>query len=77
VSAWAAVLDDLETRGGTVPQVAARLDLPPALVRSIIDHAERLGVLAVAGTDCGSSCPTGPDPPAACAGCPLVPRSRR
>lgn len=76
MSAWALVLDDAAARGGTVPQVAARLGLPEELVRSILDHAERLGLVAVADGGCASGCPHGPDLPAACAGCPLA-RSRR
>jgi hypothetical protein len=71
VSAWAAVLDDASTRGGTPAQVAARLGLPRSLVEAVLDHAQRLGVVAVAGRGCGSGCPTGPETPPACAGCPL------
>jgi len=71
VSAWAAVLDDASTRGGTRAQVAARLGLPRSLVEAVLDHAQRLGVVAVAGRGCGSGCPTGPETPPACAGCPL------
>jgi hypothetical protein len=70
VSAWAAVLDDVAARGGTPAQVAARLGLPGALVHAILDHAARLGVVAVA-SGCGTGCPTGPDAPPGCAGCPL------
>jgi len=72
VSAWAAVLDDVATRGGTPAQVATRLGLPAPLVRAVLDHAERLGVLAVAGRGCGSRCPTAPETPPSCAGCPLA-----
>jgi len=71
VSAWAAVLDDVTVRGGTSAQVATRLGLPIPLVQAVLDHAERLGVVAVAGRGCGSGCPTGPELPATCAGCPL------
>lgn len=74
MSAWADVLDDLGAHGGTVPQVASRLDLPPALVRAVVEHATRLGLVAEAGAGCGSGCPAGPERPAACAGCPLAPR---
>lgn len=72
MSAWVDVLDDVAVRGGTPAQVARRLDLPMALVQAVLDHAERLGVVAVAGQGCGSGCPTGPDKPAGCTGCPLV-----
>lgn len=71
MSAWATVLDDVARRGGTPAQVAARLGLPPALVDAVLDHAERLGLVATAGRDCGSGCPTGPAAPASCAGCPM------
>ena len=49
MSAWAVVLDDVTARGGTLAQVATRLGLPIPLVQAVLDHAERLGVLAVAG----------------------------
>jgi hypothetical protein len=71
VSAWAAVLDDLGARGGTPGQVAARLGLSLSLVQAVLDQAERLGVVAVAGNGCASGCPTGPEMPSNCAGCPL------
>jgi hypothetical protein len=71
VSAWATVLDDVTTRGGTPDQIANRLGLPPALVEAVLDHAQRLGVVAVAGSGCGSGCPTGPEMPSGCAGCPV------
>lgn len=72
MSVWAVVLDDVATRGGTPAQVATRLGLSTPLVQAVLDHAERLGVVAVAGQGCGSGCPTGPELPAACAGCPLT-----
>ena len=74
MSAWAAVLGDAATRGGTPAQVATRLGLPTPLVQAVLDHAERLGLVAVAGQmrySCGSACPAGPEPPPACAGCLL------
>jgi len=71
VSVWAEVLQDAGARGGTPAQVASRLGLPSSLVEAVLDHAQRLGVVAVAGQGCGSGCPTGPDLPQACAGCPL------
>ena len=71
MSAWTAVLGEVESRGGTPAQVATRLGLPTSLVQAVLDHAERLGVVAVAGKGCGSGCPTGPEMPQACAGCPL------
>lgn len=72
MSAWATVLEDAAARGGTPAQVAARVGLPEALVLTVLDHAERLGLVAVAGRGCGSGCPTGPEKPAACHGCPLT-----
>jgi hypothetical protein len=72
VSAWAAILDDVGTRGGTPAQVASRLSLPAPLVQAVLDHAQRLGLVAVAGQGCGSGCPTGANRPAACAGCSLA-----
>jgi hypothetical protein len=74
VSAWAAVLGDAAARGGTPAQVATRLGLSTPLVQAVLDHAERLGMVAVAGLgghSCGSGCPTGPEMPPNCAGCPL------
>ena len=71
MSAWVAVLDDVRAQGGTPAQVAARLGLPAPLVQAVLDHAERLGVVAVAGRVCGSGCPSGPEMPPGCAGCPL------
>ena len=71
MSVWAAVLHDAGARGGTPAQVANRLALPPSLVEAVLDHAERLGVVALAGDSCASGCPTGPDLPPGCAGCPL------
>jgi hypothetical protein len=71
VSAWAMVLEDVAEVGGTPAQVATRLGLPMSLVQAVLDHAERLGVVTVAGSSCGSGCPTGPGLPPACAGCPL------
>jgi len=76
VSAWAAVLDDVAAQGGTPTQVAERLGLPAALVQMILDHAQRLSVVAVAG-GCGPCCPSGPDVPPSCAGCPLVASGKR
>jgi hypothetical protein len=75
MSVWAAVLGDLAARGGTPGQVAARLGLSTPLVQAILDHAERLGVVAVAGRGCGTQCPTGQQLPPSCVGCPLAGRS--
>ena len=72
MSAWASVLDDVGARGGTPAQVASRLGLSTSLVQAVLDHAERLGVVAVAGRGCGSGCPTGPEMPKGCAGGPLT-----
>ncbi|MHB8188050.1 MAG: MarR family transcriptional regulator [Dermatophilaceae bacterium] len=71
MSVWAAVLDDVASRGGTPEQVADRLGLSRPLVQAVLDHAERLGLVAVAGRGCGSGCPSGPEMPTSCAGCPL------
>lgn len=71
MSVWTAVLEEAGVRGGTAAQVANRLGLPLSLVQAVLDHAERLGVVAVAGNGCASGCPTGPEMPASCAGCPL------
>ena len=76
MSAWAAVLDDAARLGGTPSQVAARLGLPAPLVRAVLDHAERLGLVATAGRACGPGCAPGPSAPIACAGCPLASVSR-
>ena len=72
MSAWSTVLDDVAARGGTPAQVARRLGLPIPLVAAVLDHAERLGVVAVAGAGCGDGCPSGPELPVGCAGCPLT-----
>ena len=69
MSSWAVVLDDVARHGGTVNQVAARLDLPEALVAAIVDHARRLGIVDVAGS-CGTTCGDHAAGPA-CAGCPI------
>ena len=74
MSAWAAVLSEAAARGGTAAQVATRLGLATPLVQAVLDHAERLGVVAIAGGGCGSACPTRPDTLPACAGCPLSAR---
>ena len=71
MSAWAAVLDDVRRRGGTPAQVATRLGLSISLVQAVLDHAERLGVVALASGGCASGCPAGPQMPQACAGCPI------
>ena len=76
MSAWATVLDDVAARGGTPEQVAARLALPMPLVHAVLDHAQRLGVVSVAGRGCGSGCPTGSSAPPSCAGCPLAANTR-
>ena len=71
MSAWAAVLDDVGARGGTPAQVATRLGLSMSLVQAVLDHAERLGVVAVARPGCASGCPSGREKLPVCAGCPL------
>lgn len=71
MSAWAAVLDDVATRGGTPAQVATRLGLSLPLVEAVLDHAERLGVVGVAGRGCASGCPAGAALASNGAGCPV------
>jgi hypothetical protein len=71
MSAWAAVLGEVAAGGGTPRQIATRLGLSTPLVQAVLDHAERLGVIAVAGHGCGTGCPTGLQLPASCAGCPV------
>ena len=74
MSAWATVLADVATTGGTPAQVATRLGLPVSLVRAVLDHAERLGLVSVTGCGGGTCRPggsPGPEIPPACAGCPL------
>jgi hypothetical protein len=44
---------------GNPGQVAARLGLSTPQVQAVLDHAERLGVVGVAGRGCGTECPTG------------------
>lgn len=77
MSAWAAVLGDVAARGGTPGQVATRLGLSTTLVEAVLDQAERLGVVAVAGRGCGTGCPTGQQLPPSCAGCPLAGLDRK
>jgi hypothetical protein len=74
VSAWALVLDDVAAAGGTPAQVATRLSLPVSLVQAVLDQAERLGLVAVAGSggSCRPGCPSGPEIAPACAGCPIA-----
>ena len=75
MSAWARVLEDVAAVGGTPAQVATRLRLPVSLVHAVLDHAGRLGLVAVAGSGCGTcgpGGPSGPEIPPACAGCPLA-----
>jgi hypothetical protein len=69
MSLWASVLDEADAHGGTPAHIATQLGLPISLVQAVLDQAERLGVLAVAGRSCGAGCPSGPERPAACAGC--------
>jgi DNA-binding transcriptional regulator LsrR (DeoR family) len=71
VNAWTTVLADVSVRGGTPAQVATRLGLPTSLVQAILDHAERLGLVAVAGRGCGTACPAGAEMPTGCVGCPV------
>lgn len=71
MSVWTVVLQEAGVRGGTAVQVASHLGLPLSLVQAVLDHAERLGVVAVAGDGCASGCLTGPAMPPSCAGCPL------
>ena len=60
-------------RGLTADRVARSLGLPDDLVALALEHAERIGlVMRPAGSSCATGCPTGPDRPPACFGCPLA-----
>ena len=61
-------------RGLTADRVAAALGLPDELVALALEHAERIGLVMrpAGGSSCATGCPTGPDRPVACFGCPLA-----
>ena len=53
--------------------VAARLGVPDELVDLALEQAEALGlVYRPCGPTSGRGCPTGPDRPLGCAGCPFA-----
>ena len=57
-----------ETATGATPMtVAARLNLDPGLVETMLDHAQRIGLVLTPGC---SSCPGAATAPS-CAGCPI------
>jgi hypothetical protein len=58
-----------ETATGATPStVASRLGLDPGLVETMLDHAQRVGLVLAPG--CGS-CTGAPVAPS-CAGCPIA-----
>ena len=61
-------------RGLTADRVAEILGLPDEVVALALEHAERIGLVGrpAGGSPCRTGCPTGPDRPLACAGCPLA-----
>lgn len=69
----AQVLRETE-RGLTADRVAARLGVPDDVVELALEHAERLGLVvrSAGGSPCRTGCPTGPDKPLGCHGCPFA-----
>lgn len=69
----ARVLRETE-RGLTADRVAARLGVPDDVVELALEHAERLGLVvrSAGGSPCRTGCPTGPDKPLGCHGCPFA-----
>jgi len=73
----AAVVADVlrETeRGLTADRIAVRLGLPDEVVLLALEHAERIGLVvrSAGGSPCATGCPTGPDKPLGCYGCPFA-----
>ena len=60
-------------RGLTAERIAEQLGLPGDVVALVLEHAERLGLVMrpAGGSSCRTGCPTGPDKPPSCFGCPL------
>jgi hypothetical protein len=73
VSVLADVLRESD-RGLTADRVALALGLPDDVVELALDHAERIGLLVrpTGGSPCRTGCPTGPDRPLGCFGCPFA-----
>ncbi|HEY0118170.1 MAG TPA: hypothetical protein VGC04_05260 [Cellulomonas sp.] len=60
--------------GLTADRIARRLGLSDDVVELALEHAERIGLVvrSTGGSSCATGCPTGPDRPPACFGCPLA-----
>ena len=72
MSVLAEVLKETD-RGLTADRIAAKLGLPDDVVALALEHAERIGLVtrAAGGSPCRTGCPTGPDKPLGCFGCPF------
>ena len=75
-SGMAAVFADVlrETdRGLTADRIAVTLGVPDDVVLLALEHAERVGLVvrSAGGSPCATGCPTGPDKPLGCFGCPF------
>jgi hypothetical protein len=70
---FADVLRETE-RGLTPDRIAVALGVPDDVVELALEHAERLGLVvrSAAGSPCRTGCPTGPDKPLGCRGCPFA-----
>jgi hypothetical protein len=73
VSVLAEVLRETD-HGLTADRIAAKLGLPDDVVVLALEHAERMGLVtrAAAGSPCRTGCPTGPEKPLGCYGCPFA-----
>jgi hypothetical protein len=73
VSLLAEVLRETD-RGLTADRIAARLGVPDEVVALALEHAERAGLVvrSAGGAPCRTGCPTGPDKPLGCYGCPFA-----
>ena len=60
--------------GLTADRIAARLGVDDEVVALVLEHAERLGLVvrSAGGSPCRTGCPTGPDKPLGCHGCPFA-----
>lgn len=64
-----------ETDNGlTAERIAATLGLPDDVVVLALEHAERIGLVMrpAGGSPCRTGCPTGPEKPLGCSGCPFA-----
>lgn len=61
-------------RGLTADRIAATLGVSEDVVVLALEHAERIGLVvrAAGGSPCRTGCPTGPDKPLGCYGCPFA-----